>query len=93
MQNRYVKSFNDRMRDELLNERLFFGLDHTRCAIAEWADDYNNFRPPPCSDTRRRRTLPGSSPQPAQTLRNLEASRFRRLLPPRPLAYQKKPRL
>ncbi len=33
------------MRDELLNERLFFGLDHARSAIAEWADDYNNFRP------------------------------------------------
>jgi hypothetical protein len=24
---------------------LFFGLDHARSAIAEWADDYNNFRP------------------------------------------------
>ncbi len=33
------------MRDELLNESLFFGLDHARSAIAEWADDYNNFRP------------------------------------------------
>ena len=31
------------MRDELLNESLFFGLDHARSAIAEWADDY--FRP------------------------------------------------
>ena len=45
MQNGYVESFNGRMRDELLNESLFFGLDHARCAIAEWADDYNNFRP------------------------------------------------
>ncbi|GAA5540247.1 IS3 family transposase ISAtu5 [Brucella sp. NBRC 113783] len=45
MQNGYVESFNGRMRDELLNERLFFGLDHARGAIAEWADDYNNFRP------------------------------------------------
>jgi len=33
------------MRDELLNESLFFGLDHARSAIAEWADEYNNFRP------------------------------------------------
>ena len=24
---------------------VFFGLDHARSAIAEWADDYNNFRP------------------------------------------------
>jgi putative transposase len=45
MQNGYVESFNGRMRDELLNESLFFGLDHARSAIAEWADDYNNFQP------------------------------------------------
>ena len=45
MRNGYVESFNGRMRDELLNESLFFGLDHARSAIAEWADDYNNFRP------------------------------------------------
>ena len=41
MQNGYVESFNGRMRDELLNESLFSGLDHARSAIAEWADDYN----------------------------------------------------
>lgn len=45
MQNGYVESFNGRMRDELLNENLFFGLDHARSAIAQWADDYNNVRP------------------------------------------------
>lgn len=45
MQNGYVESFNGRMRDELHNESLFFGLDHTRSAIAQWADDDNNFRP------------------------------------------------
>ena len=45
LQNGYVESFNGRMRDELLNESLFFGLDHARSAIAEWADDYNHFRP------------------------------------------------
>lgn len=41
----YVESFNERIRDELLNESLFFGLDHARSAIAEWADGYNNIRP------------------------------------------------
>lgn len=45
MQNGYIESFNGRMRDELLNESLFFGLDHARSAIAEWVDDYNTFRP------------------------------------------------
>jgi len=33
------------MRDELLNESLFFGLDHARCALLEWVEDYNTARP------------------------------------------------
>ena len=45
MQNGYVESFNGRMRDELFNESLFFGLDHARSAIAEWRQDYNTARP------------------------------------------------
>ena len=45
MQNGYVESFNGRMRDELLNETLFLGLDHARCAIADWIEDYNAERP------------------------------------------------
>jgi hypothetical protein len=42
MQNGYVESFNGRMRDALLNKCLFFGLEHARSAIAEWADDCNS---------------------------------------------------
>ena len=45
MQNGFCESFNGRMRDELLNETLFFGLDHARTKIAAWADDYNSQRP------------------------------------------------
>ena len=45
MQNGFCESFNGRMRDELLNETLFFGLDHARGKIAAWADDYNSQRP------------------------------------------------
>ena len=33
MQNGFCESFNGRMRDELLNETLFFGLDHARSRI------------------------------------------------------------
>jgi putative transposase len=29
------------MRDELLNETLFFGLDQARSVIAAWVTDYN----------------------------------------------------
>ena len=45
MQNAYVESFNGRMRDELLNESLFFGLDHARADVAAWVADYNTERP------------------------------------------------
>jgi hypothetical protein len=41
MQNGFCGSFNGRMREELLNESLFFGLDHARTRIALWANDYN----------------------------------------------------
>jgi putative transposase len=44
-QNGFVESFNGRMRDELLNETLFFGLDHARQKLAAWAEDYNTRRP------------------------------------------------
>src|SRR6201997_96970 len=45
MQNGFIESFNGRMRDELLNEALFFGLEHARHALAEWTEDYNTGRP------------------------------------------------
>ena len=44
-QNGFVESFNGRMRDELLNETLFFNLDHARAAIKAWTDDFNQSRP------------------------------------------------
>jgi len=45
MQNGFCASFNGRMRDELLNESLFFGLDHARETIARRIADYNQRRP------------------------------------------------
>src|SRR6202008_668161 len=45
MQNGYIESFNGRMRDELLNETLFFDLDDARTKIANWVADYNGDRP------------------------------------------------
>ena len=36
MQNGFGESFNGRMRDELLNEALFFGLAHPRTTITNW---------------------------------------------------------
>ena len=45
MQNGFVESFNGRMRDELLNESLFFDLDDARAKIAAWVADFNTARP------------------------------------------------
>ncbi|WP_100962111.1 IS3 family transposase [Bosea sp. FBZP-16] len=45
MQNGFAESFNGRMRDELLNETLFFDLDDARAKIAVWIADYNQQRP------------------------------------------------
>lgn len=45
MQNGVCESFNGRMRDELLNETLFFDLAHARAALARWTADYNECRP------------------------------------------------
>jgi len=44
-QNAFAESFNGKMRDELLNESLFMGLDHARELVSVWADDYNTARP------------------------------------------------
>jgi putative transposase len=45
MQNGFCESFNGRMRDELPNEALFFGLAHARTTITNWVGDYNQRRP------------------------------------------------
>ena len=45
MQNGFCESFNGRMRDELLNESLFLGLDHARTKIAELGRRLQQRRP------------------------------------------------
>ena len=45
MQNGICEAFNGRMRDELLNETIFYDLGHARGALARWAASYNQTRP------------------------------------------------
>ena len=45
MQNGICEAFNGRMRDELLNETLFFSLEQARHKVANWVTDYNHSRP------------------------------------------------
>lgn len=75
MQNGFCESFNGRMRDELLNESLFFGLDHARTKIAAWVDDYNLRRPhsalgyiPPAAYAASLSTNAQSRAKPAEAL-------------------------
>jgi len=42
MQNGFIKSFNGRLRDECLNERLFRTMNQARQLITDWRDDYNH---------------------------------------------------
>jgi len=44
-QNGFVESFNDRFRDECLDEHLFRNLGHARSVIGAWRPDYNAVRP------------------------------------------------
>ena len=45
MQNGICEAFNGRMRDELLNETIFYDLDYARAALARWTAAYNQNRP------------------------------------------------
>lgn len=65
------------------------GPGHARSAICYLVNDYNTSDRTGRLDSRSRQPMPGLSPQPAPTLRKMTATRFRRLLPPRQLAYSK----
>lgn len=45
MQNGHIESFNGKLRDECLNENLFFDLRQSREVIERWRCDYNYNRP------------------------------------------------
>lgn len=44
-QNAFAESFQGRIRDECLNEHLFFSMNHARAVIGGWVHDYNTTRP------------------------------------------------
>ena len=43
--NGFVESLHNRMRDELLEDNMFDGLDHARTLIAAWSRRYNDDHP------------------------------------------------
>jgi putative transposase len=44
-QNGFMESFNGKLRDECLNEHVFFSLAQARGIIEAWRIDYNTVRP------------------------------------------------
>jgi len=44
-ENGYVKSFNIKLRDELLDREIFFTLEEAKTLIAPWREEYNTIRP------------------------------------------------
>ncbi len=43
--NQVIEAYNSRVRDECLNEHVFFSLEDARTKIDEWHWKYNNFNP------------------------------------------------
>jgi hypothetical protein len=44
-ENRYVESFNGKLRDELLNGEIFYTLKEAQILVANWRRLYNGLRP------------------------------------------------
>jgi hypothetical protein len=43
--NRFIESFNARLRDELLNGEIFYTMKEARIVIESWRRHYNTVRP------------------------------------------------
>jgi len=84
MQNGFCESFNGRMRDELLNESLFFDLDHARTQIADWIKDYNQRRPHSALAYRTPAAYAANLPAMCDRLRNPDQLRRSHVAPPAP---------
>jgi putative transposase len=45
VENTFIESFNGRLRDECLNDNLFFSIEDARRKLEAWRTDYNTVRP------------------------------------------------
>jgi putative transposase len=45
IENAYIESFNGRLREECLNDQLFFSLEDAKEKLEAWRIDYNEVRP------------------------------------------------
>ena len=44
-ENGYCESFNGKLRDECLNQEIFYSLKEARIVIEQWRNQYNTVRP------------------------------------------------
>ena len=88
IQNAFVESFNGRMRDELLNETLFFDLDDARTKIAVWVADYNGDRPHSSLKYLTPAAYAATFTATGNRLRNPDQLRRSPVAPPAPLGVQ-----
>jgi len=44
-ENGYIESFNGKLRDELLNRKIFTTLEEVKVLIEQWRREYNQVRP------------------------------------------------
>ena len=42
MDNRFIESFNGRLRDECLNVEVFFSIPDAQAKLEQWRMDYNH---------------------------------------------------
>jgi transposase InsO family protein len=80
-----VVIFPRRMRDELLNETLFFDLDDARAKIAAWVADYNLRRPHSSLKYLTPAAYAAYLTATAERLRNPDQLRRSSVAPPAPL--------
>jgi len=74
-QNAFAESFQGRMRDECLNEHLFFSINHARAIVAGWVEDFNTARPHSAIGYMTPAAYAATlKPQRAPALRHLESS-------------------
>jgi putative transposase len=88
IQNAFVESFNGRMRDELLNETLFFGIAEARSKIAAWVADYNGERPHSSLKYQTPAAYAATFTATGDRLRNPDQLRRSPVAPPAPIGVQ-----
>lgn len=82
MQNGACEAFNGRMRDEFLNETLFFSLNHARVALRRWVADYNGRRPHSAIGYLTPAAYAAQLPATGERLRNPDQLRRSPIAPP-----------